>query len=281
MKQISNKRCNIGEGPIWNEKEKLIYFVNGFENEICTLDLQTGETVTRKVDVGVAAIAFTKDFQMIVSRCDGVFILNSDGTTKSLYDTQKYQIKNANDMKVGPDGRIYVGTQSSNRLKISEEIDGKLYSIDKSGNVRTLLDGLLLSNGLDWSPDGKRFYHTDSVTDIIKEYDFDMESGDIRFTGRQVVSPGADGFTMDKNGFLYAASCSHYRINIIDTSSMEIVSHIEMPVKATQSCGFGGEDMQTLVAVTGSYCVDIEAYPNAGFIYTEKQSIGGIKPYLF
>ena len=88
---------------------------------------------------------------------------------EALYDTSKYNILYANDMKVGPDGRIYVGTQSSKRYGVSDKIDGKLYSIDSSGEVRVLLDGLILSNGLEWSMDEKRFYHTDSDTHMIKE----------------------------------------------------------------------------------------------------------------
>ena len=53
-----------------------------------------------------------------------------------------------------------------------------IISIDKDGNVCVLLDNLLLSNGLEWSVDEKRFYHTDSDTRIIKEYDFDKISGE-------------------------------------------------------------------------------------------------------
>lgn len=281
MQKISDKRCTIGEGPIWNDKDKLLYFVNSYENEICTLDIKTGNVCTRKVDVGVAAIAFTKDYRMIVSRSDGVFILNDDDTTEKLYDTGKFSIENANDMKVGPDGRIYVGTISEKRLGLSDKLDGKLYSIDRTGNVKLLLAGLILSNGLEWSPDKKRFYHTDSDTARIREYDFDPESGDISFTGRQVISSGADGFTVDKNGYIYAASWGDYRINVIDTKSMEIVGCIEMPAKATASCGFAGEDMKTLVAVTASFGVDIEKNPDAGFIFCKKLDTGGIKPYLF
>ncbi len=282
MKKISsNKKCNIGEGPIWNDKDKLMYFVNGFDDEICTLNLDTGEVVTRKVDVGVAAIAFTKDYRMIVSRSDGVFILNDDDTTEKLYDTDKFDISYANDMKVGPDGRIYVGTQCTKRLGLSDRIDGKLVSIDRSGNVRTLLEGLILSNGLDWSPDKKRFYHTDSETKIIREYDFDIASGDISFTGREVNVFGADGFTVDQNGYIYAASWGGYRIHIIDPRSLQIVDMIEMPARATASCGFGGDDMKTLVAVTASYYIKPEVDPNAGFVFTEKLEVGGIKPYLF
>lgn len=281
MKKICDKRCNIGEGPIWNDKEGLLYFVNGFENEICTLDILTGESKTRKVDIGAAAIAFTKDYRMIVSRRDGVFILNDDDTTEPLYDTEKYSIKYANDMKVGPDGRIYVGTQCSKRLGISDEINGKLYSIDRDGNVRILLDGLILSNGLDWSPCGNRFYHTDSGASLIREYDFNKESGDIVFTGRQVPVRGADGFTVSKDGYIYAVSWGNYCVLVIDTKTMEPVSRIDVPAKAPASCGFAGADMQSLVVTTASYGVDINKNPDAGFIFSEKRSIGGVKPYLF
>ena len=281
MQKISDKKCNIGEGPIWNDKDKLMHFVNGFDDEICTLNLETCEVTTRKVDVGVAAIAFTKDYRMIVSRSDGVFILNDDDTTEKLYDTDKYDLRYANDMKVGPDGRIYVGTQCTKRLGLSDRIDGKLVSIDRNGNVRTLLEGLILSNGLDWSPSGEFFYHTDSETKIIREYAFDMKSGDIRFTGREVNVLGADGFTVDRDGFIYAASWGGYRIHIIDPRSLKIVDMIEMPAKATASCGFGGDDMRTLVAVTASYYIKPEVDPNAGFVFTEKREVGGIKPYLF
>jgi len=282
MKKISSdKKCNIGEGPIWNEKEQLLYFVNGFDDEICTLDIDTGEVETRKVDVGVAAIAFTKDYCMIVSRPDGVFILNEDDTTEKLYDTDKYDIRYANDMKIGPDGRIYVGTQCTKRLGLSDKIDGKLVSIDRNGCVRTLLEGLILSNGLEWSPDKERFYHTASETKIIREYDFDIKSGDISFTGREVNVLGADGFTVDRDGYIYAASWGGYRIHIIDPRSLKIVDMIEMPARATASCCFGGNDMRTLVAVTASYYIKPEVDPNAGFIFTEKREVGGIKPYLF
>ena len=51
-----------------------------------------------------------------------------------------------------------------------------IITIDKDGNVRVLLDNLNLSNGLEWSVSEKRFYHTDSGTELIKEYDFDKVS---------------------------------------------------------------------------------------------------------
>ena len=184
MKILTNKRCIIGEGPIWNEREQKLYFTNGFGNEICTYDFKTDKLSVRSLPFGVSAFAFDINNRLIISHAGGVHILNEDDSLSSIYDNTNFEIKYANDMKVGPDGAIYDGTQSEKRKGISDKINGKLYRISPRGNVKILLDGLLLSNGMEWSIDETKFYHTDSDTQIIKEYDFDKENGTIKFSGR-------------------------------------------------------------------------------------------------
>ena len=282
MQIISEKRCIIGEGPVWNDFEKRLYYTNGMGgNEICVLDIYTGELKVRPVKTGCAAFAFDKNNRLIVSRPDGVFILNDDDSVTELYDREKYNITFANDMKVGPDRRIYVGTQSGKRKGVSDKVDGKLYSIDKDGSVCILLDNLRLSNGLEWSMNEKRFYHTDSDTKIIKEYDFDKTTGEISFTGRQAEVPGVDGFTVDKNDFLYVACWGQGHIAIIDTADMQVKEYIEVPAKIPASCGFAGDDMDMLAVVTASYTADLNEDKNAGFTFVKKMNVNGRKPYLF
>ncbi len=281
MKFLTQRRCIIGEGPIYNEKNGLLYFTNGFGDELCTYDPKTEDFKVRPLEVGCAAYAFDVDGRLICSRHDGVFYLNDDNSIEPLYDRSKYEIKYANDMKVGPDGRLYVGTQSTKRLGISDKIDGKLYSIDKDGNVKVLLDGIILSNGLEWSIDEKKFYHTDSDTQIIREYDFDAEKGEISFTGREIFVSGVDGFTIDQSGKLLVASCRNGCFYEVDTDSLEIVAENEIPVGAAASCGFFGENMNILAVTTASYYIDLEKDKNAGFTVLIKREIGGRKPYLF
>lgn len=281
MQIVSEKRCVIGEGPIWNEHEKRLYYTNGMGDEICMLDVYTGKLEVRPVKVGVAAFAFDKNNRLIVSRRDGVFILNDDDSVEELYDTSKHSILYGNDMKVGPDGRIYVGTQSGKRYGASDETDGKLYSIDKHGNVRVLLDRLILSNGLEWSLDEKKFYHTDSDTRILKEYDFDCKTGDISLTGRWVYLPGVDGFTVDMKGNILAACWGRGHLAVIDTKDFVIRSYIELSVNIPASCGFCGNDMELLAITTASYKADVSKDKNAGFTILKKISCGGRKPYLF
>ncbi len=273
MKCISDKKCIIGEGPIWNEKEQLLYFVNGGGDEICIVDISTGAMTVRE-NINAAAIAFDTDNRIIISSKTGVYYLNDDNSQQLIYP-----LSFGNDMKVGPDGRIYVGTQSSIRVGVSDEINGKLYCIDTDGTARILLDGLSLSNGMEWSMDEKRFYHTDSDTGIIREYDYDKLSGSIKYTGRSVEVPGVDGFTIDCDDNLYVACWGYGHIAVVDTKSMTVSDHLNVPAKIPASCTFCGESMDMLAVVTASYGVDCNLDTNAGNTFVSKRIIGGRIPY--
>ena len=281
MQILSRKRCVIGEGPVWNPFDSRLYHMNPYEKEICIIDIAAKETVVRKLDFSVAAIGLGKKGELLISCKDGAFILNANGTRSPLYDRSKYDIKYGNDAKVGPDGRFYIGTQSSKRMGVSDILDGKLYCIDANGEVKILLDGLILSNGFDWSMDEKRFYHTDSDTNVIREYAYDKNGPKLNFTGRQITVPGVDGFTIDHNDFLYATSWGKGHIAVVDTKTMQIIKHIEVPARIPASCCFAGEAMDQLVVVTASWKADLQEDPYAGSTFIQRIDTQGRKPFLF
>lgn len=281
MKILTEKRCIIGEGPIWNDEENTLYFTNGMGKEICKYNFETHKMTSMSLDKDCAAIAFDKYGRMIVSRQDGIFILNSDGSKTDIYDTSRYCINYANDMKAGPDGRLYVGTQSEKRVGISNKLDGKLYSIDKDGNVNVLIDGMSLSNGMDWSIDEHFFYHTDSDTEVIKEYYFDKVKGGIEYSGRQIHVDGVDGFSIDRSNKIFAACWGKGHVAVIDTSLMQVCEYINIPCGVPASCCFAGSEMNILAVTTAGFGVDINIDKYAGCTVIAKREIGGRKPYLF
>ena len=281
MKILTEKRCVIGEGPIWNEKEQTLYFTNGYKREICLYHFPTETLTTRALPFGVSSFAFDTQNRLIVAHTNGVHILNDDDTLTPIYDTEKYPIRYACDMKVGPDGAIYVGTISEKFRGISEKIDGKLYRISPNGKVEILLDDMLLPNGLDWSIDEKKFYLADTGFNQIYEYHFDKNTGKIQISGRQVCVDGVDGLTIGQDNCLYV-SCSWKKyIAIIDCQTLTIQSHFTPPLTFPMSCGFCGENMDVLAITTASDTADIEKDINAGFTMLAKQATKGRKPYLF
>lgn len=281
MEILNRNRCIIGECPIWNAKEKRLYHVDGYNRAIQIIDPVTLEVENRYYDVGFASLAFDGEYRLIGATGDGVYYLNDDGTRTPLYDREKYSLRYCNDMKVGPDGRIYVGTQSEKRYGAGDKIDGKLYSIDKYGEVKIMLDGLILSNGLDFSADGKYFYHTDSDTHIIKEYEFDTRAWEITPTGREVYAEGVDGFIMGKDGCIYAALWGKGRVARIDTRTMAISAYLDVDAKIPASCAFFGEDMDKLAVTTASYGMNEAECENDGFTLAYEVGTRGFLPNLF
>ena len=124
MKILTGKRCYIGEGPIWNEREERLYFTNGKLREICIYDFKTDSLTVRTTPVWASAIAFDKQNRLLLSHTGGVHILDEKDTLLSLYDEKQCLIKHAGDMKVGPDGALYVGTISEKFLGILKKRTG-------------------------------------------------------------------------------------------------------------------------------------------------------------
>ena len=81
-----------------------------------------------------------------------------------------------NDGKVGPDGRFWVGSMDD---RSHRDPTGALYRIDVAGRCDRLVDGLIISNGLAWSPDARTMYHADSRAGFIQAFDFDVAAGAI------------------------------------------------------------------------------------------------------
>ena len=97
FKILDSKRCNLGEGPIWNEKEQKLYYTNGYgADELCIYDFATDKIAVRKLPFGVAAYAFDRQNRLLISHAEGVHILNDD-TLTPIYDNSLYKIEFAND----------------------------------------------------------------------------------------------------------------------------------------------------------------------------------------
>lgn len=282
MEILTQKRAIIGEGPIWNEVEQKLYYTNGYENEICVYDFLTKGISAIKLSFGVSAIAFDKQNNLIVSHKNGVDILNKNGSLTPIYDKNKYSIKNCNDLKVSPNGDIFVGTISTKRKAQNDsELDGKLYKISIDGTVTTLLDNLSLSNGLDWSFCETKFYHVDSDKSQIKEYNYIKEAGEIVYTGRSVIVNGVDGLTVSKNGNIYAGCWARGFVAVIDTTKMELIDTIKTPCQIPTSCTFCGSNLDLLAVTTASFNQDITIDKNAGFTLIANVNAQGRKPYRF
>ena len=97
MKILSKKRCNLGEGPIWNEKEQKLYFTNGYgANELCIYDIKNKKSTNFFAETDSLVIPDNHIFY-ISQPINGKVVVCTKGGT-SVYDlkAKKFEIPKIN-----------------------------------------------------------------------------------------------------------------------------------------------------------------------------------------
>jgi sugar lactone lactonase YvrE len=161
-----------------------------------------------------------------------------------------------NDGAVDPAGRLWVGTMS-----LRDEVGrGELFRLDRVGGgavVTRVLEGVSISNGIGWSPDGRRMYYVDSPTRRVDVFEFDVVTGGV--SGRRTLWEvpeefgGAvpDGLCVDDAGRVWVALWDGWAVACVDGAGM-LLGVVRVPAPRVTSCCFGGQDGGTLYVTTAS-----------------------------
>lgn len=169
-----------------------------------------------------------------------------------------------NDAGVDPRGSLWAGSMQNNVNADGSEgpIDqtsGVLYRIDPNGGVGEFQDHIQISNTFVWSPDKKRFYFGDTLTNTICVYDYDERTGSIGkpnpyFFGFARGLP--DGSAIDEEGYVWNCrwdgSCV---VRVAPNGQVDRV--IEMPTRNITNCTFGGKDLNILYVTTAASLTDV------------------------
>ncbi len=147
--------------------------------------------------------------------------------------------------------------------------NGALYSLSTDFKVTLLDQGIICSNGLCWSPDGRTFYFNDTWSGEIWSYDYDLKTGGVanRRTFAKVDTRGggaADGSTVDAEGGLWNALVYDGKLTrYAPDGSVDRV--IDMPVKKVTSVMFGGPNLDVLY-VTSMAKPPLPRFPGDGVL---------------
>lgn len=133
-----------------------------------------------------------------------------------------------NDGGCDPAGRFFVGLMGYD----FEPGLGALLRLD-GHRLTTVLDGLVLPNGMDWSPDGTRFYLADSMARHVLVHAYDPGTGTV---GERLATidlshlPGyPDGLTVDTDGRLWVAFWDGGAVRCLDPDGT-VRHEVPMPV---------------------------------------------------
>lgn len=278
-------RADLAEGPWWDEQGQELLWVDIFTGKIHMLDPASG--LDRSIDIGqpVGMVARRQSGGMVCAVRDGVGFINTDGHAFEL----AVPIESAtpgnrmNDGACDPAGRLWAGTMA-NDLSPSA---GSLYRINTKLQVTTVREDVSISNGLDWSPDGRTFYFTDSTTKRVDAYDFDVDTGEIS-NGRvlvelphQVATP--DGMAVDAEGTIWVAMWDGGCVQRISPEGV-LLETLILPVLRPTSVAFGRPALDQLFitsARNGLTPWQLQDQPHAGAIFVLEPGVTGRSPFWF
>ncbi|XP_026217561.1 regucalcin isoform X3 [Anabas testudineus] len=267
----------IGEGPIWEESEQMLLFVDIAGQKIHRWSPTTNqiESVETGDTVGFAVPRRKGGYVAGV----GLSIVNVDWSTRTMTSLLKVDQdkpnNRLNDGKVDPVGRLLAGTMGKEQRPAEvDKQQGSLFSVNSDLNVTKHLSQVDISNGLDWSLDMKTFFYIDSLSLTVDAFDYDITTGQLG--NRRVVyhmreKEGLpDGLTVDADGRLWVACYNGGRVINIDPGTGVCLQTVYLPVMKTTSCCFGGLDYSDLYVTSASLGLgqsEIRHQPLAGHTF--------------
>lgn len=275
-------RLSLGEGPVWDARRGVLYFVDIHAGDLHAFDPLRGTHTVHSLGEPLGCLAPASDGSLILALQRTGFARfdpASGALARLVHPEPDLPGNRFNDGKCDPLGRFLAGTMDD----AEQAASGSLYSLDPDGSVRRLLDGLRISNGLAWSRDGGTFYFIDTPTHLVMAYDYDLATGGLAHPRPVVRVPEAmgwpDGMAADAEGMLWVALWGGASLTRWDPATGRLLERVPFPALNVTSCAFGGPDGSDLYVTSarqGMTAAQLEQYPHSGGLFRLRPGIAGL-----
>ena len=276
-------RCSVAESPVWDAAARRLLFCDINGKRINALSIDTGERETWDFPEVVGSFGLCRSGRLVVAQRHHVVLFDpkigvlTDLTAK----VEEPPTNRLNDGKVGPDGAFWVGSMDENspRQKVAA-----LYRVTADGRITKQQDGIAVSNGLAWSPDGRTMYHSDSTAGVIEAWDFDPATGSR--TGHRVLATltsddgRPDGAATDTAGNYWSAGPSAGCLNCFSPSG-ELLRKWAFPVPGPTMPCFAEEWLYVTSLREGKSEQVLAEYPTLGGLFRAPAPAAGAEVGLF
>lgn len=265
------------EGPRTDERNRL-YFS----------DVRGGGIFRRSPDGAIETLIAGRTFVGGIALCEDGGLLVT-GTTLAKWDARSARLTDIfarwqgkplfglNDLTTDARGSIWSGSFGMDIAKFdfsSKPPPGALFRIDPPDTVTMLYEGIEVTNGLGFSPDGRLLYHCDTTTRAVWAYDV---SAGRALSGRRVFGKlpegMPDGMTVDAEGGVWVAVVGGPGEVVRFKPDGAVRERIKVPARTVTSVAFGGPDMRDLYVVTAN---NSEVRERKGTIFRARSEIAGL-----
>jgi len=237
--------ATLGEGPRWDAERSRLLWVDIEPGELHVWDGAADRVTACGARVGAAAPA--EGGGILVALADRLAFVGEDGAIGAAHPIPHSAELRMNDGACDARGRFWVGS-----MRLDERgWDGALYRYDGRELV-TVLDGVGLSNGIGWSPDGTLMYYVDTLTRRIDVFDYDGEIANRRPFVRIDAADGfPDGLAVDDEGGVWLALWGGRAVRRYGADG-RLEEQLDLPAEHVTACCFGGAGGRTLFVTTAA-----------------------------
>jgi sugar lactone lactonase YvrE len=277
---VLDLKARLGESPVWSVAEQALYFVDIDAPALHRYDPESGEHREIPMPASIGCVGLRAGGGFVVALRDGVWLLDALGAPErkladAPFDPATHRF---NDGRVDRHGRFWVGSINERR----DANTAALYRLDPGGTLTAVVDDIMVSNGLAWSPDGRTMYHTDTPTRTVRAYAFDGASGTpssprayARFDGE---TERPDGGAVDSAGHYWTAFYRGGRVVEIDGAG-RTVRDLPVPAMCPTMCAFGGPDLRTLYVTSARNDRprdELVRLPQSGGVFAMRVEVPGL-----
>jgi sugar lactone lactonase YvrE len=283
----------LGESPLWHPREQVLYWCDIPGRRLQRWDPASGDLAHWPFDTDLACCAPMLDGGLLLGMRDGLWRFDTATGERTRMAEPPYdpKLERFNDGKCDPQGRFWVGTIYEPR----DPALAALYCYAK-GKLARRADGITVSNGLAWSPDGRTMYWSDTKAHTVYAFDFDPAAGalsgkrvfaqwPVKQAGQDLDSYGGrpDGAAVDAEGCYWSAMFEGQRLLRLAPGG-EVLREVVLPVRcATMPC-FGGRDLKTIYITTAREnrpAAELAAQPFAGCVLALDVDVPGLPANLY
>lgn len=285
VESVLSIKDRLGETPLWCERTARLWWIDIEEPKVQSYDPATGAHDVYPFDATyLGCLALTESGALLTAQDLQLAVFNSTTGSKTIFATLEKDLDNRlNDGRVDPRGRLWIGSMD-NQL---HRPNGTLYRVDPDGSVSTHLSGITVSNGITFSPDGRRMYFTDTRRYTSWVFDLDLDAGVLSnqrmFADYTATGDRPDGACMDTDGCMWAAFFGGGRV-VRYTPEGAVDRVIAMPVTNPTCLCFGGPDYKTLYVTSAWKFLtedQLAAEPRAGNLFAIEGVGQGFAEYRF
>jgi sugar lactone lactonase YvrE len=268
--QVTEPVAFHGEGPAWSPRWGGLRFVDMLAGDVLHLAAD-GSVARRHVDDVAAALRPRHGGGAVIGVRRGFALEEADGSLTHQPPLWTGDDIRMNDGGCDPDGRFHCGSMAYDERPGA----GALYRLDPDGSVTVVLEGVTISNGLEWTPDGTRAYYVDTPTREISVFAYDRDAGlhDRRPFAR-VEGGLPDGLTVDAEGGVWVALYDGHAVRRYDPAG-NLDVQIDVPAGRVTACTFGGDDLDRLFITTSREGLESGRDPTAGALYAADPGVRG------